>query len=126
MNEADLLQALSDLEGQLLHITEAVHRGDAQVLETSATVLRASVLSLMAAMEHPDISPVHAAMVQGRLQQLTSQLRIARAGMMRQAALVEQTLQAMVPGALSATYAAQPSPYGAARKRTGAFQTLAA
>jgi hypothetical protein len=60
------------------------------------------------------------------LQQLAIRLSIQRAGMMRRAALVDQTLQAMVPGALSTTYDPTPAPYGSVRKQTGAFKTLAA
>ena len=126
MSEADLLQALADLEQQLLHITQSVERGQPLALETSATALRESALALLSTLEHADIQTVHVSLARQRLQQLATRLTIARAGMMRQAALVEQTLQAMVPGALSATYTAQASPYGSARKQTGAFQTLAA
>ena len=124
MSEADLLQALSELEQQLLHITDAVNRGEVQALEAASTALRDAASALLTTLNHSGSHEVHVALAQRRLKQLATSLAIQRAGMMRRAALVEQTLQAMVPGAMSQTYA--PSPYGAARKQTGAFNTLAA
>lgn len=124
MSEADLLHALFELEQQLLHITDAVNRGEVQALEASSTALRDAASALLTTLHHTGSHEAHAALAQRRLKQLATSLAIQRAGMMRRAALVEQTLQAMVPGALNQTYA--PSPYGAARKQTGAFNTLAA
>ena len=130
MGDADLQQALADLDQQLLRITEAVQGGEVLALEAASTALRASAMALLVALEradmHPDTQAVHGVEARRHLQQLAMRLATARAGMMRRAALVEQTLQAMVPGALSPTYASQASPYRSARKQTGAFQTLAA
>lgn len=126
MTETDLLHALSELEQQLSRITEAVNLGEAQALEASSAALRQSALTLLAAIDNTGADGLHVALARRRLKQLAVSLAIQRAGLMRRAALVEQTLQAMVPGALSPTYAPVPSPYGSVRKQTGAFSSLAA
>lgn len=126
MTETDLLHALSELEQQLSRITEAVNLGEAQALEASSAALRQSALTLLAAIDNTHADGLHVALARRRLKQLAVSLAIQRAGLMRRAALVEQTLQAMVPGALSPTYAPVPSPYGSVRKQTGAFSSLAA
>jgi hypothetical protein len=126
MTETDLLHALSELEQQLSRITEAVNLGEAQALETSSAALRQSALTLLAAIDNTGADSLHVVLARRRLKQLAVSLAIQRAGLMRRAALVEQTLQAMVPGAMSQTYAPVPSPYGSVRKQTGAFSSLAA
>lgn len=124
MNERDLLQVLSGLEHQMLKITEAIETGEPLALENAARALRSSVLALHDQTSRSGLG-IDRPMAQ-RLQQLATRLLIQRSGLMRRSALVEQTLLAMVPGALDQTYANAPSPYGSARKQTGAFTTLAA
>ena len=127
MNPRDLLQALAELEHQLLKITEAVESGEPLALAQTSNDLRESLMAL-----HGQLSrsgQVIDRPLALRFRQLATRLAIQRSGLMRRTALVEQTLQAMVPGAVDATYATfagTASPYGSARKQTGAFTTLAA
>lgn len=125
MADVPLLHALDALDLHLRTITNAVHQGHPQALAQASARLRDELAVLLA---DPALAGAGLAepMVQDRLKHLAKGLSIQRAGMLRRAALVDMTLHAMVPGTSSLTYGAPASPYGQARKQTGAFSTLAA
>lgn len=122
----DVQTFLQSLSVHLLALSQAVAQNDIQAIAHASEGVRRDALDLHTLIhQEPHASGEMSSAVIGALKPLVKQLSDQRAGLNRRAALIDQALQAMVPGACRETYGSQ-APYGGARKQTGAFKTLAA
>jgi hypothetical protein len=126
MLSAELEKQLSMIEQQCEILTATVDSGDPVSLEAASTQLRQAAVDLA---RSPEVSSLDAQATQAfrrRLQTIVNCVGFQRGGLARRAAVVERTLNAMVPATRESTYGQAAGPYGSTGRQSGAFKRLSA
>ena len=118
-------QALAEVESQLRTVADAIVAGEPQSLTIAATSLRLAALALAQTMQdaaagRPDPS------LKRRVRIMARTLARQRESLIRRTALVDRSLNALVPATRGASYAPGASAYGTAGRPTGVFRMLSA
>lgn len=125
MTADDIEKSLAAIEGLIHHISEALISGDPQALALASTDLRQGAVDFSqklskfgrAALEDPSLKV--------RLKRISVSLASRRESLIRQAGVVERSLNTLVPASRTATYAKAAGPYGAPGKPSGTFNFVA-
>ena len=120
---------LEDLLTRIEEHFEAMSRslvaGDAPAMEQASAVLRLEAVEFGRALQNG--RPLE--MSEGtrlRLSRVAAGLASQREGLLRHAAVVDQSLGSLVPATRRATYAAGSGPFGNNTRQSGAFRLLSA
>lgn len=118
---------LALLETQFETVVAAVTSGDPVQLESAGEVIRQAAMDFSGMLQNLPADVQSFRLVQPRLKKIANALAAQRVNLIRRTAVVERTLNALVPSSADSTY--KPGitgPYASAVKQSGAFKVLAA
>jgi hypothetical protein len=121
-------QTLAEVELQLRTVADAIVIGEPQSLTIAATSLRLATLALaqscqnVAATGRPDPG------LKRRVRSMARRLAQQRESLIRRSALVDRSLNALLPATCAPSYApgVGAGAYGSAGRQTGSFRVLSA
>jgi hypothetical protein len=119
-------QALAEVESQLRTVANAIVAGEPQSLTIAATSLRLAALALAQTMQDAGAAGRPDPSLKRRVRIMARTLARQRESLIRRTALVDRSLNALVPATRGASYAPGASAYGTAGRPTGAFRMLSA
>jgi hypothetical protein len=122
---ADLEKELVSIEGLIHQISGALVNGDPQALALASSHLRQGVVNFSQQLSKFGSVALGNPSFQLRLKQIALDLASRRESLLRQAGVVERSLNILVPASRTTTYAKAAGPYGAPSKSSGTFNFVA-
>ncbi|MEI6761010.1 MAG: hypothetical protein WCO22_11235 [Betaproteobacteria bacterium] len=119
-------QTLAEVELQLRTVADAIVAGEPQSLTIAATSLRLAALALAQSFQNTAAAGRPDPGLKRRVRSMARRLAQQRESLIRRAALVDRSLNALVPATRGASYAPGASAYGTAGRQTGSFRVLSA
>ena len=125
MLPADIEKSLASIENLIHEISEALVTGDPQALALASTHLRQGAVDLSQLLSKFGKSALENPSLKLRLKRISISLASRRESLIRQAGVVERSLNTLVPASRTTTYANVAGPYGAPGKPSGTFNFVA-
>ncbi|MEK9803985.1 MAG: hypothetical protein VW475_11335 [Curvibacter sp.] len=105
MLPAELEKPLATIELQCQAVAAAVASGEPQELEAASLALRQAALDFSAFMEHSNAAAQAGPQLRARLKKIATQIGTQRENLLRRSAVIERSLQTLIPSTRKTTYA---------------------